>query len=309
MSFLVDSLKLIADHTRLRLLRLLQHHELSVAELQEILGMGQSRISTQLSSLKRASLVDDRRVGKNILYTLGSTAQEEPHRSIIAHTSSALPEASADDRALQLTLRKRTDKARLYFDQLAGKFGRTYVPGRSWKSLAEALIQLIPAQIIVDLGAGEGTLSQLLAQRAEKVIAIDNAAKMVEFGRQLAREHGYDNLEYRLGEIESPPVDDATADLVIFSQALHHAQRPAVALREAHRMLKPGGRLLILDLLRHDFEQARELYADVWLGFAEAEIDAWLSQLHFHDITTAVVDRESEPPFFQTLLASARKVG
>lgn len=307
MPSLLKALKLIADPTRVRLLRLLREQELTVAELQEILGMGQSRISTQLSQLRAAGLVGDRRVGKNIHY--GARADDDFSHvwEIITQAAEELPEAAADLDALRLALAKRSDKARAYFDQLAGKFGRAYVPGRSWKSLSEALIPLIEPRVIADLGAGEGTLAQMLAQRAEKVIAIDNSPKMVEFGAQLARDHGVANLEYRLGDLENPPIEDASVDLALFSQALHHAQKPARAIAEAARILRPGGRIIVLDLLRHDFEEARELYADVWLGFSEVELARFLKDAGFAEISTAVVDRESEPPFFETLLGVGRK--
>jgi ArsR family transcriptional regulator len=302
MSSLLKSLKLMADPTRVRLLRLLRAQELTVAELQEILGMGQSRISTQLSQLRAAGLVGDRRVGKNIHYGALETTATEALWSLVAQAGDELPEAAVDDSALTLTLRKRSDKARAYFDQLAGKFGRAYVPGRSWKGLSEALIKLMEPAVIADLGAGEGTLSQMLAQRARHVIAVDSSPRMVEFGGQLAREHGVANLEFRLGDLEAPPIAEASVDLALFSQALHHAQKPARAVAEAARILRPGGRIVVLDLLRHDFEEARELYADVWLGFTEVELDGFLKAAGFSAVTTAVVDRESEPPHFQTLL-------
>jgi ArsR family transcriptional regulator len=303
MASLLKSIKLVADPTRVRLLRLLRNQELTVAELQEILGMGQSRISTQLSQLRAAGLVGDRRVGKNIHYGVVDTGGSAAFWELVERAGDELPEAAADHAALALVLRKRSDKARAYFDQLAGKFGRTYVPGRSWKALSEALIKLMEPCVIADLGAGEGTLSQLLAQRAKHVIAVDNSPRMVEFGAQLAREHGVANLEFRLGDLEAPPIADASVDLALFSQALHHAQKPARAVAEAARILRPGGRLVILDLLRHDFEEARELYADVWLGFSEAEIEQFLKAAGFGQTFTAVVDREAAPPHFQTLLA------
>jgi ArsR family transcriptional regulator len=147
----------------------------------------------------------------------------------------------------------------------------------------------------------------MLARQAERVIAVDLSPKMVEFGSELARRHDLKNLEYRLGDIEEPPLDDASVDLAFLSQALHHAGSPQKALDQAFRIVKPGGQLVVLDLLQHSFEEARELYADVWLGFGEGELAAMLEKAGFVEIETAIVDREPEPPNFQTLLAVARK--
>lgn len=298
------SLKLLSDPTRLRIVMLLEHEELSVAELQSVLGMGQSRISTQLAKLKENALVSDRRVGKNILYC---TCATEALLCVARFAAEEIEEIHTDKAALRLALRKRRDRARAYFDQLAGKFGRQYVPGRSWKGLAEAFLKILNYEVVADLGAGEGTLSQLLAQRAKKVIAVDNSQKMVEFGQQLAREHALPNLEYRLGNLENPPIDTESVDLAIFSQALHHAERPERALEKAIAILKPGGTLVILDLLQHNFEQAREMYYDTWLGFSELSISQMLENAGFENCETAVVDKEDAPPHFQTLLATARK--
>ncbi|MGB6223087.1 MAG: metalloregulator ArsR/SmtB family transcription factor [Haloferula sp.] len=301
---MLKSLKLLADPTRLRILLLLERESLSVADLQELLGMGQSRISTQLSQLKIEGLVSDERSGKNNIYR---SSMPPELASLAIKAAAEIPEVSKDDTALRHLQRKRQDRARTYFDELAGKFGRDYVPGRSWKGLAEALIKVMASGTVADLGAGEGTLSQLLAQRAEKVIAVDLSPKMVEFGSELAKKHGLNNLEYRLGDLESPPLEDNSLDLAVLSQALHHAAHPDLAVLAAHRALKPGGRLVILDLVQHNFEQARELYADTWLGFGEGELSAMLEKTDFAEIETAVVDRETEPPHFQTLLAVARK--
>jgi ArsR family transcriptional regulator len=312
MASIVKSLRLLADPTRLRLLHLLQREELTVAEVQEILGMGQSRISSHLSQLKAAQLVRDRRAGKNIFYAL---REDFPLRAQIAEIVAAgareIPDTESDITALQLVLRKRQDKARDYFNRLAGKFGRSYCPGRTWKGVSHFLLTLVGPIVVADLGAGEGTLSQLLARHARKVIAIDNSEKMVEFGAALAREHGFANLEYRLGDIESPPIPAHSVDLALFSQALHHANNPARALAAAHRILKPGGRVAVLDLLAHQFEQAREMYADTWLGFSEAALQRMLETAGFSDIEVQVVAREDEPPHFQTLFATGivRKTG
>lgn len=308
MTSILKILKVLGDPTRVRILLLLESHSLTVAEMQEILGMGQSRISTQLAQLKQAHLVDDRRSGKNNFYTLHSDAESNPTiRQLLDAARNELDEWPKDDAALRFVLEKRRDKIRAHFDDLAGRFGRDFVPGRSWKSLCEAMLKLLPPMVIADLGAGEGTLSQLLAQRAVHVYAIDNSEKMVAYGKQIAEEHGLGNLEYRLGDIEQIPIDDASVDLAVFSQALHHAEKPERAIREAFRIVRPGGRIVILDLVQHNFEEARELYADTWLGFPEVELRQWLEQAGFHTVESSIVDRSEEPPNFQTMLAMARK--
>jgi ArsR family transcriptional regulator len=304
MASILKSLRLAADPNRLRLLLLLEQEELSVAELQEILAKGQSQISTHLAQLKQAGLVDDRRTGKNAFYRLNAPAEL---MDLLRKAAHEVPEATPDRDAMRLVLRKRQDKMRRYFDELAGKFGRQYVPGRSWKGIAEALLKLMPPLVIADLGAGEGTISQLMAQTAKRVIAIDNSEKMVEFGSELARKHGIGNLEYRLGDLEDVPIRTATVDLAFLSQALHHARHPERAVGEAWRILKPGGKIAILDLSRHNFEEAREMYADLWLGFTELEIDRLLKTAGFRNAETAIVHKEHEPPYLETMLAVAEK--
>ena len=310
MASTINFLRLIADPTRLRMMLLLEQDELSVAELQEIMGMGQSRISSHLAQLKRAGAVNDRRAGKNVYYGLqhwqrnGARAQVQ---ELVRTLAREIPEATRDRTALKLALRKRQDKAREYFDELAGKFGRSYAPGRSWEALAHTLITLLPAMTVVDLGAGEGTLSQLLAKTARKVIAVDNSPKMVEFASALAKRHRLKNLEYRLGDIQDPPIRKSSVDLAIFSQALHHAIRPERAIAGAYRMLKRNGRVVVLDLLAHRFEKARELYADHWLGFSEVQLHELLESAGFKNIDVRVVSREKQSPNFQTIFATAVK--
>jgi ubiquinone/menaquinone biosynthesis C-methylase UbiE/biotin operon repressor len=310
MASTINFLRLLADPTRLRLLLLLEQEELSVAELQQILGMGQSRISSHLAQLKRAGVVEDRRAGKNVYYGASENG-EGSRRARVAELSRTLarelPETSRDRTSLKLVLRKRQDKAREYFDELAGKFGRRYCPGRSWQALAHALITLLPRLTVADLGAGEGTLSQLLAKNARKVIAIDNSPKMVEFGSKLAKKHGFKNLQYRVGDIEDPPIAKNSVDLAILSQALHHAIHPQRAIAAAYQILKRGGRLVILDLLSHRFERARDLYADHWLGFSEVELHQFLEKAGFREIEVSIVAREKQSPHFQTVFATGIK--
>ena len=313
MSQILRSLRLLSDPTRVRLLLLLESEELSVAELQTILAKGQSQISTHLSQLKRVGLVEDRRTGKNIFYRLKLTGGDGDASAVtellelLRIAGGEIPEISEDREALALVLAKRRDRMRSYFDGLAGRFGREYLPGRSWQGLAEALLSLMPPMIIADLGAGEGTFSQLLARRAERVIAVDNSERMVDFGANLADKHGVENIEYRLGDMEAVPIGDAEVDLAFFSQSLHHALNPERAVSEAWRILRPGGRLAILDLVRHQFEEAREMYADVWLGFTEIELRRFLENVGFADVSTSIVHREQDAPHFETLLAIGTK--
>jgi ArsR family transcriptional regulator len=306
MASILKQLRLLADSSRARIALLLEREELSVAELQEILGMGQSTISTYLGQLKQAALVEDRRTGKNILYRLHGGGKSVPKAilDVLRTAVAEVPEAADDAAALELVLGRRRDRMRAYFDELAGKFGRSYVPGRSWQGLAETLLMLMPPLVVADLGAGEGTLSQLLARRARRVIAVDNAEKMVEFGGKLARKHGVKNLEYRLGDLERLPIGDGEVDVAFFSQSLHHAQHPGCALAEAHRIVKPGGRVIVLDLLKHNFEEARTLYADLHLGFTKAELQRTIRDAGFKNVSVAVVHRESEAPHFETVLAA-----
>ena len=310
---IIKSLRLLGDPARVRILLLLEKEELSVAELQEILSKGQSQISTHLSQLKQAGLLEDRRTGKNILYRLkparGAEGKVVSQLLILLRQAAAeIPEAEQDRNGLRLIMTKRRDRVRSYFDAMAGRFGREYLPGRSWQGLAEVLLRLMPEMVIADLGAGEGTFSQLLALRAKEVIAVDNSERMVEFASQLARKHKLKNLKFRVGDLEALPIGDSEVDLAFFSQSLHHAAHPDKAVAEAARILKPGGRIAILDLQRHQFEEARELYADVWLGFTEVELQKFLRKAGFRNIYSAVVHRETEPPYFETVCALGERV-
>ncbi|HXR77589.1 MAG TPA: metalloregulator ArsR/SmtB family transcription factor [Bryobacteraceae bacterium] len=308
MAEFLKSLRVLSDEGRIRILRVLEREELSVAELQEILGMGQSRISMQLSQLKQGGFVEVRRAGQKSLYRLAMPAGiDGVLAEILRRSATEIREAAKDDEGLRLALERRKDKLRGYFDDLAGRFGRNYVPGRSWKGLAEVLLRLLPPLVIADLGAGEGTLSLMLAQTAERVIAVDSSEKMVNYGRDAADRNGVENLEYRLGDLEELPLNDAEADIALLHQSLHHALHPRKAVEEAWRILKPGGRIVILDLRRHGFEQARDLYADVWLGFSHVELSQMLAEAHFSPADIAVVHREEEAPHFETVMAMATK--
>ncbi len=304
-----ESLKILSDSTRLRLLALLLREELAVAELQEILGMGQSRISSQLALLRQAGFVTDRRDGKKAFYSLRPALPPRQRALLQAACDSVadLPESAEDRENLDRILQKRRQLSEQYFNLIAGRFGKRCCPGRSWEAIGHLALRLVPAITIADLGAGEGLISQLLARRAARVWCIDNSPRMVAVGSELAKKNQLANLAYKLGDIEQVPLPDASVDLAILSQALHHASHPQTAVNEAFRILRPGGQLLVLDLKEHRFEKARELYSDLWLGFKESTLHAFLKKAGFTQVEVTVVSREADEPRFETLLASGVK--
>lgn len=305
----LKSLRALADPTRLRILSLLDRAELSVHELQQITTLVQSRISTHLALLQDAGLLQSRREGKRAFYRIAMSG--DPHLAetiqLARRAAAELPEHDADGTNLRRVLAQRENQAQLLFNQIAGRFDRSYGPGRSWQAFGQLLLRLLPPVTVADLGSGEGLLSELLALRCRSVIAVDNSERIIAFAAAKARKAGLDNLEFRLGDLESPPIDPASVDVVILSQALHHAQDPERAIRSAYGILKPGGTLLALDLRHHAFEQARQLYGDRWLGFTESDLTSWLDHAGFRNIEVSVVAREEQPPHFQTLLAAGQK--
>src|SRR5213593_4715749 len=309
MSSTLKSLRALADSTRLRIVALLERDELSVNELQEITRMGQSRISTHLGLLQDSGLVQSRREGKRTFYKLNQSANGTAGEFVQLASRGAreLADHASDQINLKRILNRRQEQAQVFFNQVAGRFDRVYGPGRSWQAFGHLLLRILPPLTVADLGSGEGLLAELLARRCKKVIAVDNSEKMVKFGANKARKNALKNLEFRLGDLQRPPVDPQSVDLAVLSQALHHAEDPASALAAIHRIIKPGGQIMILDLLRHNFEQARQLYGDRWLGFPESELHRWLEAAGFKKIEISVVAREEQPPHFATILAAAEK--
>jgi ArsR family transcriptional regulator len=271
--------------------------------------MGQSRISTHLGLLQDAGLLQSRRDGKRTFYKWREDADAVALEFIQLAVRGAKEtgEQSADQLNLKRILARRNELAQVYFNHVAGRFDRVYGPGRTWQAFGHLLLRILPPLVVADLGSGEGLLSELLARRCKKVIAVDNSEKIVAFGAAKAKKNGLKNLEFRLGDLENPPVEPQSVDLVILSQALHHAAVPGNAISSAFKMLRSGGQIMILDLLQHNFHQARELYGDRWPGFAESDLERWLEEAGFKKIEISVVAREEQPPHFQTVLAGAQK--
>jgi len=304
-----DTLKLLSDPTRVRIVHLLRQEELSVAELQDILEMGQSRISSHLALLRSGGVATDRKDGKRTYYSLAEDMTPAV-RALIDAAVKAVEgndEIKRDRDLLRRTLETRRKITEKYFDEVAGKLGRNYCPGRSWEAIGHFLFYLTPHIDIADLGAGEGAISLLLARQAHYVFCIDRSPRMVDVGSRLARENGVNNLEYKLGDIEKVPLPDECVDLSLLSQSLHHAAHPQRAVNEAARILRPGGILVIIDLKEHSFEKARELYSDLWMGFGENDLYSWLRAAGMTKIETQIVTKDPVEPHFETVLAVAKK--
>jgi ubiquinone/menaquinone biosynthesis C-methylase UbiE/DNA-binding HxlR family transcriptional regulator len=309
MAEVLKYLRTLADPTRLRILCLLEKEVLSVRELQAITRMGQSRISTHLGVLQESELVYSHRKGRSIFYKL-SPLEELSHSSLIRSAlegARQLPDYSSDQANLKRVLALRKERSRLFFNQVAGRFDLKYGPGRSWQAFGQLLLKMLPPLVIADLGSGEGLMSELFTQSAKQVIAVDSSPEIIRFGENQAKKAKIKNIEFRLGDIQEPPIAPASVDVAILSQVLHHLEKPELAISAAIRILVPGGKIFILDLLKHHFSEAHEVYGDTRLGFSEGEIHLLLEQAGFENIDISIASREENPPYFQTLLATAIK--
>ncbi|MPY89344.1 MAG: metalloregulator ArsR/SmtB family transcription factor [Luteitalea sp.] len=300
--------RLLGDEARLRLLRVLAKEQLNVKELTAILGIAQSGVSRHLGLLRDSGLVDERREAGFAYYGLRVDGVAERagiwealRRELEAANED--PIARADEARLREVLRLRKEE----FKTHGGEAGQ-FVPGRSWAAWARALGHLLPAVVVADLGCGEGYLTVEAARWARRVIAVDRSKVVLQRARALARKRGVSNVAWRQGEIEHVPIDDSDVDVVLLSQALHHVPDPARALREAHRILKPGGRVLVLELREHDQTWVKERLGDQWLGFRDEALRALLAAGGFVDTRLQVGARLKGDPF-TVLIASATKPG
>jgi ArsR family transcriptional regulator len=299
-------LKALADENRLRLLHLLAQEDLSGTELMEILNVGQSRVSTHLNLLKEVGLVVDRRHGRKSLYSIAPGPASALWDKVLAENQKS-PEFQADLAGLEALRERKQQESRSYFDRVAAAFGEQILPGRTWEGLARALLHLAPRGRFVDLGVGDGLVTLMLSEVASSVTAVDISAAMLDQLRQRAARKGITNIETVEADIEDLSLSDSSYDVVVMSQALHHARSPEKALREANRILVTGGRLLVLDLLAHTEEWVREQLQHVHLGFTEQALGELLEGAGFERITLQRAARDPQPPHFMTLVATGVK--
>ncbi len=302
--------RLLGDEARLRLLRVLSRERLNVTELTGVLGLAQSGVSRHLGLLKDAGLVAEERDGGFSYYRVSPrlASGDHPLAAVLAgqfEAAAADPTVRADEARLQEILRLRKEN----FDAHAGpdtRDARQLVPGRSWAAWSRALGLLLPKVKVADLGCGEGYLTIEAARWASRVIAVDRSEPVLRRAKALARRRRVSNVIWKQGELEKLPLHDAAVDVAMLSQALHHAQNPGRAIAEAARVTVPGGRVLVLDLRRHQEEWVRGKLGDRRLGFDDDELKRLLVDAGLADVKVGVGARKSGDPF-TVLIASGTK--
>jgi len=302
-------LRLLGDSVRLRLLRLLSLDALNVGELTAVLGIAQSGVSRHLGLLREAGWVVEERTGGYAWYRLApecddTTGGRGPLWTWLrGQLAKATPITRADDTRLQEVRRIRKER---FVEHGVDRERGQLVPGRSWVAWSRVVGLLLPPLDVVDLGCGEGYLAIEAADWARRVVGVDRSTAVLARARARAERRGVRNITWKRGLMERVPVRAASVDVALLSQALHHARDPAAVLVEARRILRPGGRVLILDLREHTEAWVTGALGDRWLGFSEVQLGKLLADAGFLDLTVQVGARTAGDPFV-VLIAAGMK--
>ncbi|HEY4582224.1 MAG TPA: metalloregulator ArsR/SmtB family transcription factor [Lysobacter sp.] len=298
-------LKTFADATRVRLLALLEGEELTVAELSAITRLAQPRVSTHLARLKDAGLVRDRRAGVSAYYRFDEDMLDVAQRALwrMLRDGSDDPLLRQDAERVPAVLASRAAEQN-WADSVAGDMERHYSPGRTWEALARSALPLMETGDVLDIASGDGVLAELIAPHSHRYVCLDASSKVVMAASERLRRLG--NVEVREGDMHALPFDDASFDLVVLMHALTYADEPAKAVSEAARVLRPGGRLLLTSLARHEHRAVVDAYGHVNLGFSERELQRFATRAGLGVLGSGVVTRERRPPHFEVISVIAR---
>jgi ubiquinone/menaquinone biosynthesis C-methylase UbiE len=279
MEELLTALRAVAEPTRLRLVVLCARGELTVTELTQILGQSQPRVSRHLKLLCEAGVFDRFREGSWVFYRLSrSGAAGAILRQLVAACDESDPTIALDLQRLDAIKRHRVELARAYFRNNAARWDRIrslYVDEREVEAALVEIVAAADPRDLLDIGTGTGRMLEILAPRVERALGIDQSREMLSVARVNLERAGLDNGAVRLGDMYQLALPDASFDAIVVHQVLHYADRPAAAISEAARVLRPGGILVLVDFAPHTLEYLRDEHAHRRLGFADGEIADW----------------------------------
>jgi len=301
------ALKAMAHNERLRILALLSHGELTVSELVKIMGLSQPRITQYIKSLEDAGIVDRLKEGSWVFSRINRTDKDLFH--MVLEILQTLPTDNvvlrADRRRLDDIRAERAITADNFFGHVAnddGQLGDEFLPRKDLDQKIRDCLDREHYDFMIDFGTGTGRMLQLLSDRISRGVGVDNNSEMLKVARHRLTQLGHSHLSVRHGELSATPFQAGTADLVSIHQVLHYLDDPSRALREASRVLRPGGQLLLVDFTSHDQDEFREKYAHRRLGFSNQEIKAWAKAHNLHLKTTENVNSGSGKPDVQIWL-------
>jgi len=296
--------RLLADPSRLRLLLLLEAQPLSVAELTEVTGLAQSRISTHLARLSRAGLVSAKRTGGAAQYALSAERGRAAELWAVMRERLEDPQTQVDRERAEQVIRAR-DHGQTWAESVAGRMELHYSPGRTWEATARALIGLLDLGEVLDVASGDGVLAELIAERARSVTCVDISAKVLAAARKRLRSSG--KVRYCQADMSTLPFAPSSFDHVFLMHALQYALTPATVIERAAATLRPGGCLIVATLHAHTHAAAMQAYDHVNLGVEPDTLSGWLCAAGLVVETCRITSRDPRPPYFEVVTALARK--
>jgi len=303
-----DLLQLFGEPTRVRLAALCAQEELSVADLVAITDLAQSRVSTHLGKLREAGVLRDRRVGASTFYALADGAMPDEVQRVWTLVEGQTKDPLLDDDRTRLArLRAARAKEEPWPDALAGQMERHYSPGRTWQATARAFVGLMRLGDVLDAGAGDGTIAQLVAPRARSVTVFDQSEKMLAAARERLGKQDDVVARFVAGDVHAMPFDDASFDQVLLLNVLTHTRAPQKALVECARVLRPGGSLVVVTLDAHAHADVVAAYRHLHPGFAPTTLRRWITKSGLEVDTCAVTSRERQQPNLSIVTAFAHK--
>ncbi len=302
----VGLLGLLADPTRLRLLSLLENAELSVADLTRITELPQSRVSTHLGKLRQAGLLAEHRAGKSTRLTLDPEQLPPTETKIWSLVRGQLDDrVLAADRERREALIRAREQQQGWPDAVAGQMEHRYSPGRTWEATARGVVGLLRLGVVLDVGSGDGVLATLLAPRARSVTCLDRSPRVVEAARQ--RLAPLPNVTPCEGDMHALPFEDASFDQVLHFHALTYADDPITAVREAYRVLRPGGDLVLVTLHAHGHPEISANYSQVVDGFTVPDLRTLTERAGFDVTCCDITSRERKKPYFEVVTVFAQR--